>query len=205
MSIKQSKMQLRKSTKALLAAIPMDEIQLQSKQVLLQLLKLEQFNKAKSVAVFMNMPNLEVQTMNIIKSCFDANKRVYLPRCQLEAANNRKKNHLHMVRMATFDDVISLTPQGKYNLLEPTTGPDILEEGNELDIILVPGVAFTRLKQRLGHGAGFYDEFLLFYKSTYNKSPYLIGIGLKQQLVSQIPTEPHDWSLDSLVIGDEVI
>lgn len=199
-TIKGAKKQLRTTLKNKLKDISIDSIDLQSIGVLKSLLTVPQFNDAKRVALYMNMPNLEVQTMNIIKYCFDMKKSVYLPRCNTLPKAGRKQNYLSMLEVPSFEDVLQLQPQGKYKLLEPTSGNDIMDTG-DLDVIIVPGVAFSRQKARLGHGAGFYDEFLNVYSKKFSKNPYLIGVGLEEQLIDDIPKEDHDWNVDSLVIG----
>ncbi|MGB0115155.1 MAG: 5-formyltetrahydrofolate cyclo-ligase [Ilumatobacteraceae bacterium] len=62
-------------------------------------------------------------------------------------------------------------------------------------VVIVPGVAFTAAGQRLGQGGGWYDRFLV------GTSPpcVTIGVGFSEQLVDQIPTEPHDVVLDHVI------
>ncbi|ODV82268.1 nagb/rpia/CoA transferase-like protein [Suhomyces tanzawaensis NRRL Y-17324] len=204
-ALKDAKLQLRKSIKSQLQHISQESLRTQSVEVLKRLREHQPFVDAKRIALYMNMPHLEIQTNSIIQTCFEMGKRVYLPRCNTIAKEGRKKNHLSMLEMKSYDDVLRLKPQGKYQLLEPTEGPDIMEEeGGKLDVIIVPGVAFTSEKQRIGHGAGFYDEFLATYYTNKHTSPHLIGIGLREQLVGIIPKEKHDWDLNTLIIADTV-
>lgn len=199
--IKNAKKQLRTALKKKLGELTADSINLQSIGISNSLFQVPQFKDAKKIAVYMNMPNLEAQTMDIIRYCFDMKKSLYLPKCNVEPLDGRKRNYLSMLEISSFENVLQLEPQGKYNLLEPTRGKDIMETG-DLDVIIVPAVAFTKLKKRLGHGAGFYDEFLNVYRKKFNKCPYLIGIGLEEQLVDEIPKEEHDWNMNCLVIGN---
>lgn len=60
----------------------------------------------------------------------------------------RKRNYLSMLEVSSYENVLQLEPQGKYNLLEPICGNDIMDTG-DLDVIIVPGVAFTKLKKDL--------------------------------------------------------
>lgn len=78
-----------------------------------------------------------------------------------------------------------------------------------LDIILVPGVAFTRNGGRMGHGMGYYDKYLQKYFNRFpdrreiNKT-LLIGLGFREQIVEddQLPIEPFDYPLDLVVTSD---
>ena len=73
-----------------------------------------------------------------------------------------------------------------------------------LDLIIVPGVAFDKNKNRMGHGAGFYDEFITTFHNKFKRKPYLLGVALQEQIVDYIPTEPHDWKLDSIITSTNV-
>ena len=59
--------------------------------------------------------------------------------------------------------------------------------------MVVPGVAFDRKGKRLGRGKGFYDRFL---KST---NATKVGVGYEFQLIDEVPSEPHDISMDIIV------
>lgn len=204
MEIVIAKRELRKLVKKELLSVSSNELRSQSHSICETLCNIPEFQNARSVALYMSMPKMEARTLPIIKECFKRNKKLYLPKCMYQAVDGRMKNHLQMLEIPSFLEISKLQPQGKYNLLEPTTGNDLLESKDGLDVIIVPGVAFTADKKRLGHGAGFYDEFLSTYQKTFGKPPYIIGIGLTQQLVNHIPTEAHDWSLDCIIIGGDL-
>lgn len=70
---------------------------------------------------------------------------------------------------------------------------------NEIDLIIVPGVAFDRQRNRLGRGKGFYDRLL----STLNVPK--IGISYDFQLKDQIPVEPFDRKMDLIITEKEII
>lgn len=64
-----------------------------------------------------------------------------------------------------------------------------------VDVVLVPGLAFTPTGDRLGQGGGWYDRFL----SRRRPGTVTIGIGFREQLVDVLPSEPHDVRLDHIV------
>lgn len=204
--LKQAKRQLRKQIKSSLKSITQDSLCNQSQLLHKNLLTHSHFQNAQSVAIYMNMPDLEVQTMKIIKSCFTLGKTVYLPRCNYTQISGRKLNYMSMIKMQNFQAVLDLKPQGKYELLEPVEGEDVMNSGN-LDLIIVPGVAFDKKKNRMGHGAGFYDEFISTFNEKFNKKPYLLALALEEQIITddEIPTEPHDWKLDSIITSTQII
>jgi 5-formyltetrahydrofolate cyclo-ligase len=66
-----------------------------------------------------------------------------------------------------------------------------------LDVVVVPGLAFTADGRRLGQGGGHYDRFL----RGLRPGCVTVGAGFAEQLVDDLPTEPHDVRLD-LVVTD---
>lgn len=66
------------------------------------------------------------------------------------------------------------------------------------DICLVPGLAFSRVGERLGRGGGFYDRYLK------NFSGLKIGIAYKEQILEHIPCDEHDIILDRVVSEEGV-
>ncbi len=71
-----------------------------------------------------------------------------------------------------------------------------------LDLVLLPGVAFTRDGKRLGHGKGYYDTFLHEHNDKLGRFPYLIALSLKEQIVEDLPTTEHDVVLDEVLFHD---
>jgi 5-formyltetrahydrofolate cyclo-ligase len=81
-------------------------------------------------------------------------------------------------------------------------GPDLRVEPGDvdpavLDVVVVPGLAFTPDGRRLGQGGGHYDRFL----PRLRAGCLTVGAGFAEQLVDDLPTEPHDVRLD-LVVTD---
>lgn len=64
-----------------------------------------------------------------------------------------------------------------------------------IDVVIVPGTAFTAAGDRLGQGGGWYDRFL----PSIRPGCLTIGVGFEPQLVDALPTEPHDVRLDLIV------
>lgn len=200
--VKMSKRALRSTIKTALAAMPAATIAAQLALVARHVTTLPQYASARRIGLYMSM-DAEAQTAPLIHQAFADGKRVYLPRCEPDAAPGRKRNHLRMLEVPLEQAVHQLQPQGKYQLREPSDGAEALDDG--LDLMVVPGVAFSPNKARLGHGAGFYDEFFAVYRQRHGgRLPYLVGVGLEPQLVDSVPVESHDVPLDAVVIADSV-
>ncbi|KXN72553.1 5-formyltetrahydrofolate cyclo-ligase, partial [Conidiobolus coronatus NRRL 28638] len=67
-------------------------------------------------------------------------------------------------------------------------------------------VAFDRSKNRLGHGKGYYDNFLAKHKQLFNRYPAMVAISLTEQIQSEpVPVDEHDVKLDKILTCDEDI
>jgi 5-formyltetrahydrofolate cyclo-ligase len=64
---------------------------------------------------------------------------------------------------------------------------------NRLDFALVPGLGFTTDGRRLGRGKGYYDRVLAQVRG------FKCGVAFDQQIVDEIPAEPHDAQLDCIL------
>ncbi|MCH5222415.1 MAG: 5-formyltetrahydrofolate cyclo-ligase [Muribaculaceae bacterium] len=80
---------------------------------------------------------------------------------------------------------------GSFHIEEPT-GNDITDP-SEIELVVVPAVAYDRKGRRLGRGKGFYDRFLKSTKATK------IGVAYDFQLVEEVPSEPHDVAMDIVI------
>ena len=72
----------------------------------------------------------------------------------------------------------------------------------QIDVCLVPGVAFDAAGHRLGRGRGYYDRFLskLYSPSHFPAlSPLKIGVCFPFQRVAEVPSEPHDILMDEVI------
>lgn len=83
---------------------------------------------------------------------------------------------------------------GAFGIMEPQGVCPV--GAGEIDAMLVPGVAFTANGARMGRGKGFYDK----YMSQSGFRAFKIGVCYSEQLVPEIPLEPHDVRMDVVLI-----
>ena len=69
-----------------------------------------------------------------------------------------------------------------------------------IDVVIVPGTAFTAAGDRLGQGGGWYDRFL----ATVRPDCLKVGVAFAPQLVGSLPVEPHDLRVDVVVTDQSV-
>ena len=126
------------------------------------------FQQASCIALYHAIPG-EVQTAGLIEKWY-RKKRLLLPLI--------KGNDLQLLLYAGKESLKT----GVFGILEPSEDCEAVPE-SEIDLIIVPGVAFDRQHNRLGRGKGFYDRLL----STLDVPK--IGICYDFQLKDQIPPE----------------
>ena len=138
---------------------------------------LEAWQDAQTVLLFAPLPD-EPDVMRF----FDESKRVCFPRFKTDRG----------YESAIVESIQDLVV-GKFGIQEPPAEADEVNALN-IDITLVPGLAFDETCNRLGRGRGFYDRWLP------QISGIKIGIGFDHQLIKSVPTESHDHQLDMVVV-----
>lgn len=84
-----------------------------------------------------------------------------------------------------------------HGFMEPNTGVEV--EPDDLDGLLVPGVAFSRKGQRVGRGKGYYDRALSRTRGLK------VGVCYSFQIFNELPVEGHDIGMDVVVTDQEIL
>ncbi len=166
-----------------LAALPAAEAAQKSMRIREKLFSLGPFKNAHCVVFFASIAG-EVDTAPMIDAAIHSGKRVVLPRYD----RARGELFFHEVK----DRASDLEP-GALGIPEPKAGRETAAE--EMDCVIVPGLAFDKAKNRLGRGAGCYDRFLAKLGPRTAK----IGLAFAFQVLEKIPVGVHDRSLDDVV------
>lgn len=156
-------------------------------EIVENLKRLPQFQSAKTIHTYVAWRN-EVNNHQLIKDILAESRRVVVP-----AVDLCHHTLLHSL-ISNFDD---LRP-GTFGILEPPADRIHSIDISEIDLILVPGLAFDRSGNRLGYGGGYYDEF--FKQSDALK----IALCFDFQIVEKIPTRAEDERVDILVTENGV-
>ncbi|CAK4245351.1 unnamed protein product [Aphanomyces euteiches] len=204
--MKREKKALRKAIEREFKQLSRDEIDSTSARLASHVLASPEFIQAKSICAYLSMPK-EASTSVIVDAILAQGKRLYVPKVTGPNAQD-----MVVLQVESRQDLDSF-PKSKWNIPEPEL---ILPNGIprlnametlDLDLILVPGVAFDRRGNRLGHGKGYYDSFFERYaaKTSDGNLPWTVGISLALQVVDHVPTLPHDRRLDALVTPDSML
>jgi 5-formyltetrahydrofolate cyclo-ligase len=137
---------------------------------------------AKSLLLFAPLPD-EPDIWPLLTEALAANKIVALPSFMPGTSIYAARRILDPAR-----DVVI----GKFGIREGAdVSPEI--ELNQLDLVLVPGVAFDSHGRRLGRGKGFYDRLLAGVRGTK------CGVAFDEQIVDAVPVEPLDIPLNCIL------
>lgn len=176
-----TKPEIRKQMKALNTGLTPDERSARSARIFRAVEELPQFAEAKTVAFFSALRDEPDTTEALAR--WSGTKRIVLPRVEGDI-------------MQFYDyDPASMNDAGAFGISEPEATALCLPR--EIDLIVVPGVAFTRNGMRLGRGKGFYDKYL----SQEEFRAFKVGVCYPHQVVDALPTDPHDMPTDALCYG----
>jgi len=183
-----TKPQIRERMRVLLTSMVPQDHEHRSDLVCRQIMALPAWTAAQTVQVFAPLP-FEIDIAPVAIDALAAGKRVYVPRVDWATRT--------MVPALVTNWSADLLPD-RHGLLNPRPDLPVLPLA-ELNVLLVPGLAFDRQGNRLGRGGGFYDRLLS--DPAFRASS--IGICYATQLLNpgEIPTEPGDRKVEMVVFG----
>ncbi len=144
----------------------------------------EAFQRAKCILIYVSF-NGEVDTRGIIRKCFSMGKRVVVPKVNVEEA---------CVNLREIRDDGSLV-KGTYGIPEPREDRSHEARPEEIDCVILPGVAFDRSGRRLGRGGGFFDKLLSAIPAKVPR----IALAFSFQVVDRLPVNGHDRPVDRVL------
>lgn len=134
------------------------------------------FLLANKILMYHSLPD-ELSTHHFLKK-WSGKKQFFLPRV----------NGVNLEILPYDETRLEL---GSFHIEEPTGNGTV--NSSEIELVIVPGVAFDKKGNRLGRGKGFYDRLLGEMKATK------IGMGYDFQVIEQIEIEPHDVGMDIII------
>ena len=173
------KQTLRKQIREAKRAVPFSEKERRSAAIMHQVEQLPRFLEAKVVLLYWSMAD-EVQTHDFVNRWY-RQKTLLLPCVDGDDL---------LLRQYTGPECLKAGEQ--FRIGEPT-GPEYTQV-DQVEMIVVPGVAFDRKGNRMGRGRGFYDRLL---KNTPNA--YKVGVAFDFQMLDDIPMEPFDVPMDDVI------
>ncbi len=158
-----------------------------SRQIVDRFLALPEYQRAATVMFYVDV-RAEVRTRQALPEALECGKTIVVPWCNAQG-------ELELFRLQSLDEL----ELGMYRILEPRS--DLRERldkqvgADELDLIMVPGVAFDRRGGRTGHGRGYYDKLLQHARPDCP----LVALAFECQMFDEIPMQSHDIFMDKVL------
>lgn len=176
------KAQIRAKMKELKSSMSDIQRHAESVKVFEKIESFPEFIAAKTVLVYWSMPD-ELPTHNFIVK-WSKEKQMYLPVV--------KDGEMYIKPFSTKDNLVV----GSYGIWEPDAQREL---ERQVDLVIVPGIAFDKQRNRLGRGKGYYDRYFI------NDKIKKIGVCFDIQLMDKIPVEQFDVKMDKVVTGSFTI
>lgn len=176
--IQQKKKQLRRYVKELKTELDANTVLCSSNRIFAEIELLPEFKAAKTIMAYWSLPD-EVQTHSFIGKWY-MSKKILLP---LVVEND--------LELRVFSGMDCLEARPPFGILEPVNGAKA--SISEIDMVIVPGVAFDLNGNRMGRGKGYYDRLLK------QKNIYKVGVCFAFQVVEHVPINTYDIPMDKII------
>lgn len=151
------------------------------------------YKEAKKIFIYISFGS-EINTREIINVALKENKKIYVPRTEL------KTKVMDAVEISSLSNL----KESSYGILEPLKEEECIDP-NELDLIVVPGVAFDRNGGRMGYGAGFYDIYFKKITKENVKKITKLALAYDMQVIEIVPMNEDDIPVDYIITEKEFI
>ncbi|MGZ7150724.1 MULTISPECIES: 5-formyltetrahydrofolate cyclo-ligase [Bacillus] len=180
--MREEKLRLRKQIIEHMNSLSEERYTTLSEQIAFSLYAQKEWAEAKTIGITLSMEN-EVNTYPIIEKAWEEGKNVVVPKC------NKGTRTMSFRQISNFDQLETVY----MNLREPI--PALTEEvgADDIDLQIVPGVAYTGRGERIGYGGGYYDRYLVHYKGK------TLSLAYSFQMVEHIPVEPFDKNVEKII------
>lgn len=130
--------------------------------------------------MYYSLPD-EVDTHTVVDSLLMSRKTILLPHVTGEGT-------MELRRYTGPKDLAA----GAYGIMEPTG--EVFTEYKDIDLAVIPGMAFDHAGNRMGRGKGYYDRFLPCIPQAYK-----MGLCFPFQMIDAVPAEAHDIKMDEII------
>lgn len=186
-----NKEEIRRNVLKKRLSLSSEYIKKKSQQILLNLVETVEYKNSQNIMFYVATKS-EVQTEGMIKVSIKMGKNVFVPIILPECLN--------LAPSKIFDFDVELEKSSK-GILEPKKEYRRLFTPENIDLIIVPGVAFDLSGNRIGRGFGYYDNFL----SKIHTSTKIIALAFEMQIVKKIFADKNDVSVNKIITESRVI
>ncbi len=186
-----NKEKIRKDILQRRLSLSSEEIKNKSNQIFLNLVKTTEFLNSQNI-MFYVATRSEAQTEEMIKASLKMGKRIFVPIILPDCIN------LAPSRLINFDRELE---KGKKGILEPKKEYRRLFPPENIELIILPGIAFDLAGNRIGRGLGYYDNFL----KKVSPSTKLIALAFEMQIIEKVPAHRNDIPVRKIITEDRII
>jgi len=168
-----------------------DEVRREKNQALRErLLALDEYAASTTVLFYVSF-RTEVDTLRAIRLSLEGGKTVVLPKV------DPRRRELDLFRIESLNDLIS----GYRGIPEPGLTKNRETKPEDVDLVVLPGLAFDRTGNRIGYGGGYYDRLLARSRPDMPR----IALAYDEQIFERIDAEAHDQRVSVIVTDRETI
>lgn len=160
------------------------EVKKNSSKIFHRLISTDEFKNAKTILFYVSKDN-EARTIPTIEFALKNKKIVCVPKVDVT------KHIFHPIRISSSDKDLH---KGHFGIHEPLFETKNIVPVKNIDLIIVPGIAFDLNGHRLGWGKGYYDKFLEKAKRIHK-----IGLAFDFQILPELPKDKHDVPVDMVM------
>lgn len=166
-------------------------IEINSSIITEKLLSLDCVKNSRTIMLYLDFNN-EVQTTELVNKLIKLNKFVAIPVTLID------KKLLEPRQITDLKNEVAIS---SYGIREPKEEYCSKVKLENIDVVIVPAVAYDENCYRLGYGGGFYDRFLKNLRNDCIK----IGVAFDLQIFNDIPKEDHDAQVNFVVTESRTI
>ena len=183
----ETKKQIRKRIIQVRNEMSDEECMIRSSRIMNKVLASEKYQNARELLIYVDY-NHEVQTRALIQQAFQDGKDVFCPK----VVGDGEETQMEFYKIQALSDLV----QGYRGIMEPPMElrSKWSNEQHDQTLMIMPGVAFDRGRNRIGYGKGYYDRFLHRYGTYLNT----IAICFDCQIVEKVDTGIYDFLPDIL-------
>jgi len=168
-----------------------EEVKEKSQQIFFHLYHTPEFIKSSKIMFYVATKS-EVQTEEMIKSSLAEGKRIFVPVISKDSID------LWPSLILDFDEELT---RGRMGIWEPKKEYFRFFPPTELELIIMPGIAFDIRGNRIGRGLGYYDHFL----SKVSPLAHLIALSFEIQIVEHLLPEKNDIPVHKIITEKRII
>ena len=140
---------------------------------------LDVYKNAKVIGIYYSLGD-EVSTLSLINYSINIGKEVCVPKVV-------DKNKMEFYQIGNNSNL----EKSNFNVLEPTSGSIV--DPLTIDLMIVPGIVFSKTNYRVGYGMGYYDKYLV------KTHAYKIGLSFRETYIEEVEHNDNDIKLDMVI------